>query len=81
MSQWLKLRTSNAGGAGSIPGQGTKIPHAVGCSHKKGKKKSEAVLAENFERDIFYSKGQEDGQNIWNKCQQYLIHRKNEYLN
>ena len=44
-------------------------------------KKSEAILAENFERDIFYSKGQEDGQNIWNKCQQYLVHRKNEYLN
>ena len=27
--QRLKLRTSNAGGAGLIPGQGTKIPHAV----------------------------------------------------
>ena len=26
--QWLRLHTSNAGGAGSIPGQGAKIPHA-----------------------------------------------------
>ena len=26
--QWLKLYTSNAGGAVSIPGPGTKIPHA-----------------------------------------------------
>ena len=27
--QWLRLHGSNAGGAGLIPGQGTKIPHAV----------------------------------------------------
>ena len=27
--QWLQLRASNAGGKGLIPGQGTKIPHAV----------------------------------------------------
>ena len=27
--QWLRLRASNAGGVGSIPGQGTKIPCAV----------------------------------------------------
>ena len=26
--QWLRLHASNAGGMGSIPGQGTKIPHA-----------------------------------------------------
>ena len=36
--QWLRLCTSNAGGAGLIPGQGTKIPHAVVCSKKKKKK-------------------------------------------
>ena len=41
--QWLGLRTSNAGGAGSIPGRGTEIPHATGCGQKlkKKKKKSE----------------------------------------
>ena len=27
--QWLQLCTSTAGGAGLIPGWGTKIPHAV----------------------------------------------------
>ena len=26
---WLRLRTSNAGGMSSIPGQGTKIPYAT----------------------------------------------------
>ena len=27
--QWSRLHTSNAGGVGSIPGQGTKISHAA----------------------------------------------------
>ena len=27
--QWLRLHTSNAGGVGSISGQGIKIPHAT----------------------------------------------------
>ena len=31
----VKTSPSNAGGIGSIPGQGTKIPHATGCSQKK----------------------------------------------
>ena len=30
--QWLGLCPSTAGGTGSIPGQGTKIPHALRCS-------------------------------------------------
>ena len=29
--QWLRIHPSNAGGAGSIPGWGTKIPHATCC--------------------------------------------------
>ena len=29
MVQWLRLCASTAGGTGSIPGQGTKIPQAV----------------------------------------------------
>ena len=33
--QWLRLSTSIAGGAGLIPGQGTKIPHAARCGRKK----------------------------------------------
>ena len=30
----VKTRTSTAGGMGSIPGLGIKIPHAVWCSQK-----------------------------------------------
>ena len=33
--QWLRLCASSAGGIGSIPGWGTKIPHAVPCSQIK----------------------------------------------
>ena len=35
--QWLRICTSTAGGIGSIPGQGTKILHAMQCSEKKKK--------------------------------------------
>ena len=38
--QWLKLRTSTAGGMGSIPGQGTKISHAARCGQNKNKNKT-----------------------------------------
>ena len=27
MLQWIRLRASTAEGVGSVPGQGTKIPH------------------------------------------------------
>ena len=33
--QQLRLYASNAGHTGSIPGLGTKIPHALQCSQKK----------------------------------------------
>ena len=33
--QWLELGTSIAWGMDSIPGQGTKIPHALRCSQKQ----------------------------------------------
>ena len=39
MVQWLRLHTSTAGGAGSIPGWETKIPNAVQCGQKKKKNK------------------------------------------
>ena len=35
--QWLRLCASNAGGVGSIPGLGTKIPHAVQWEQEKQK--------------------------------------------
>ena len=40
--QWLKTSPSNTGGAGLIPGQGAKIPHA--SWPKKPKYKTEAIL-------------------------------------
>ena len=33
------VKTSTAGDTGSTPGQGTKFPHAMGCSQKRKKKK------------------------------------------
>ena len=36
--QCLRPRTSTAGGTASIPGQGTKIPHAAQRGQKKKKK-------------------------------------------
>ena len=43
MVQWLRLHASTAGGTGSIPGWGTKIPHAAQCGkrEREGKKKKE----------------------------------------
>ena len=38
--QWLRLHASTAGGAGSIPGRGTKIPHAAWHSQKNEKENS-----------------------------------------
>ena len=38
--QWLRLCASIAWGAGSIPDQGTKIPHAVQHSQEKKPKKT-----------------------------------------
>ena len=35
--QWLRLHASTAGGMGSIPGLGTKIPHAAWCGQKDNK--------------------------------------------
>ena len=37
--QWLRLRAYSAGGIGSIPGWGNKIPPAVWYSQKKEKEK------------------------------------------
>ena len=40
MVQWLGLHSSTAGGTGSIPGQGTKIPLAALHGKEKEKKVS-----------------------------------------
>ena len=39
--QWLRLCASSAGGMGSIPGQGTKIPHATQRGKKTEKNKEQ----------------------------------------
>ena len=39
MVQWLTVRASNAGGIGSIPGRGSRSPHAARGSKKKKKEK------------------------------------------
>ena len=39
VAQWLRLQASTAGGMGSVPGQGIKIPHAAWWSQKVGGKK------------------------------------------
>ena len=35
MTQWLSLQAPNAGDMGSVPGWGTKIPHAAWLGWKK----------------------------------------------
>ena len=42
--QWLRLHASNAGGTCSIPGWGTKIPHAAWHGQKKKKKERKAFM-------------------------------------
>lgn len=42
--QWLRLRDSNPGGMGSIPGQGSRVPHAVWPEQLKKKKRKLARL-------------------------------------
>ena len=36
VAQWLRLNDCNAGGTGSVPGQGTKSPHAMQHSGERG---------------------------------------------
>ena len=38
--QWLRLHAPTAEGAGSIPGQGTKIPHAAGQKQQQQQKQT-----------------------------------------
>ncbi|TKC50824.1 hypothetical protein EI555_020424, partial [Monodon monoceros] len=43
------------------------------------KDNDEAILVKNFERDnTFHSEGPKDGQKIWDKCQQDLVHKKKQ---
>ena len=44
---WLRLHASTAGGVGSIPGQGTKIPHVAQCSQNNIKQLAECSVEFN----------------------------------
>ena len=49
--QWLRLHASNARDTGLIPGQETKIPHALQCGQEKKKKLQPhrlKIVAHNF---------------------------------
>ena len=49
MVQWLRLRDSSAGASGLIPGQGTKIPHALGHGQiKKQASKQEIFIHSSY---------------------------------
>ena len=59
MAQWLRFWASKAGGIRSIPGQGTKIPHAMWHGQKKKKKETENprlhpdLLYQNLHFNVF----------------------------
>lgn len=42
--EWLGLRACTAGGMGSIPGRGTKIPHATWCTRNKQTNQQKAKM-------------------------------------
>ena len=42
--QWLRLHAPTAGGMGSIPGWGTKVPHAIQLGHSKKKDKNKIFV-------------------------------------
>ena len=66
MVQWLRLHAANAGGTGSIPGGGTKIPHAAWCGQKVKKKKSREGLREQIYGCWAESgEGRKDSQRVW----------------
>ena len=53
--QWLRLHGSNAGGAGLIPGQGTKIPYATWHGQNTNKQKHEPrEVKESFPKDALF---------------------------
>ena len=48
VDQWLRLCASVTGGTGSIPGQGTKIPHATQSGKKKKKGREMVKLSSQY---------------------------------
>ena len=54
--QWLGLRVSTVGGAGSIHGWGTKIPHAMWRGQRK-KKRKRVIFLKRFLKAIRFNVG------------------------
>ena len=54
MVQWLRLHASSAGDMSSMPGWGTKIPHATWPGQKK-----KIQLMNNMENYLYYSHSKE----------------------
>ena len=52
VAQWLRLCASNAGGVGSIPGQGTKTPHATKHDQKTRTKKKKKQETQRKQKDL-----------------------------
>ena len=50
--QWLRVCACNAGGAGSIPGRGTRIPHATGPKKKKKVKRQPTEWGKSFANHV-----------------------------
>ena len=62
--QWLGLRASTAGGTGSIPGRGTKIPHA---EHMVQPKKIKFNLKKKKKKNVDGRKEKIDQGKVWRK--------------
>ena len=73
---WLRLWASNAGGMGSIPGWGTKIPYAVWHDQKK---KNLSLFVSSWERPplktllALYHSNETYWENIWSAYLQDII--------
>ena len=52
--QWLRLQASTAGGVGSIPDWGTKIPRAPQHGKKKKKKKKKIYYIRNISTLLYH---------------------------
>ena len=64
--QWFRLCASSAGGSGSIPGQGTKTPHATWWGQKYFKKRGPMKKESKFNGILKYL------QNLYSPCSSQL---------
>ena len=69
--QWLRLCASNAEGTGSIPDQGTKIPH-FGCKVQPKKKKIQIQII----KTMYLERGSLLGILLWNRSGFSLLNFK-----